>query len=424
MTGFGQVAFKSQANGSLITVNGKVVGSKLAAQALHRAALLPRAAVGDLARLQRRRDDVRQPRADEPDAREERPGRGRRDPEARGALQPGPDDPRHPRRRRHDLRLRDRPGHLARLRAAAGAADRRRPPPAARDRAAADLEVHDRPLVGLLRRARRERARAQPRPRPAGARDGAQVGQHLLARPRASRAVRDSFPKLDPRLQLKNPVMFIVELGSVITTGIFVARPRARPHGQPLVRRRDRVLALADGAVRELRRGDRRGARQGAGERAARDAHDHDALSGAAGDGRLEEVPAPELQRDDVVVVEAGMVIPADGEIIEGVGSVDESAITGESAPVIREAGGDRSAVTGGTKLLSDRLVIQVTQEPGQVVPRPHDRARRGRRAAQDAERDRAQHPARGADDHLPRRRRHAQAVRDLRRHASSRRPC
>ena len=76
-------------------------------------------------------------------------------------------------------------------------------------------------------------------------------------------------------------------------------------------------------------------------------------------------MPAPELQRGDVVVVDAGEVIPADGEIIEGVGSVDESAITGESAPVIREAGGDRSAVTGGTRLLSDRLVIQVTQEPG-----------------------------------------------------------
>ena len=77
-------------------------------------------------------------------------------------------------------------------------------------------------------------------------------------------------------------------------------------------------------------------------------------------------MPAPELRRGDVVVVEAGEVIPADGEVIEGVGSVDESAITGESAPVIREAGGDRSAVTGGTKLLSDRLVVEVTQEPGQ----------------------------------------------------------
>ena len=74
---------------------------------------------------------------------------------------------------------------------------------------------------------------------------------------------------------------------------------------------------------------------------------------------RRARVPAPELQRGDVVVVEAGEVIPADGEVIEGVGSVDESAITGESAPVIREAGGDRSAVTGGTRLLSDRLVVR-----------------------------------------------------------------
>ena len=81
--------------------------------------------------------------------------------------------------------------------------------------------------------------------------------------------------------------------------------------------------------------------------------------------GGLEEIPAADLQRGDIVVVEAGQVIPADGEIVEGVGSVDESAITGESAPVIREAGGDRSAVTGGTRLLSDRLVIEVTQEPG-----------------------------------------------------------
>ena len=82
-------------------------------------------------------------------------------------------------------------------------------------------------------------------------------------------------------------------------------------------------------------------------------------------DGGIEPVPAAELQRGDVVVVEAGEAIPADGDVIEGIGSVDESAITGESAPVIRESGGDRSAVTGGTRLLSDRLVVQVTQEPG-----------------------------------------------------------
>ena len=122
---------------------------------------------------------------------------------------------------------------------------------------------------------------------------------------------------------------------------------------------------MADRAVRELRRGDRRGPRQGTGERAARDAARRRPPTGALESGALEDVPAPELQRGDVVVVSAGEVIPADGEIIEGVGSVDESAITGESAPVIRESGGDRSAVTGGTRLLSDQLVIQVTQEPG-----------------------------------------------------------
>src|SRR5262249_36885561 len=82
-------------------------------------------------------------------------------------------------------------------------------------------------------------------------------------------------------------------------------------------------------------------------------------------DGGLEDVPAPELMLGDVVVVEAGEVIPGDGEVVEGVGSVDESAITGESAPVIRESGGDRSAVTGGTRLRSDQLVVRITQEPG-----------------------------------------------------------
>ncbi len=177
-------------------------------------------------------------------------------------------------------------------------------------------------------------------------------------------AVRDSFPKLDPRLQLKNPVMFIVELGSVITTGIFVL-DLARGHTGSLwfvgviavwlwltVLFANFAEAVAEG----------RGKAQANALRATRTTTTAQRLLES---GALEEVPAPELQRGDIVVVTAGGVIPADGEIIEGVGSVDESAITGESAPVIREAGGDRSAVTGGTRLLSDRLVIEVTQEPG-----------------------------------------------------------
>src|SRR4029079_10935037 len=84
-------------------------------------------------------------------------------------------------------------------------------------------------------------------------------------------------------------------------------------------------------------------------------------------DGRKEERPAPDLRAGDLVVCEAGDVIPADGEIVEGIASVDEAAVTGESAPVIRESGGDRSSVTGGTRVLSDRIVIRVTANPGET---------------------------------------------------------
>jgi K+-transporting ATPase ATPase B chain len=187
----------------------------------------------------------------------------------------------------------------------------------------------------------------------------------VFSRDLVLQAIRDSFPKLDPRLQLKNPVMFIVELGSVITTVIF-CKDLVQGHDSQLwfvgviaiwlwltVLFANFAEAIAEG----------RGKAQANALRATRTTTT--ALR-RSDDGRLEEVAAPDLQRGDVVVVEAGMVIPADGDIVEGAGSVDESAITGESAPVIREAGGDRSAVTGGTKLLSDRLVIEVTQEPGQ----------------------------------------------------------
>src|SRR5262252_1709697 len=177
-------------------------------------------------------------------------------------------------------------------------------------------------------------------------------------------AGRDSFPKLDPRLQWRNPVMFIVEIGSVITTAIFFVDLARGRTGQLwfvatiaiwlwlTVLFANFAEAIAEG----------RGKAQANALRATRTTTT--ALRRSR-DGHLQEVAAPDLQKGDIVVVEAGMGIPADGEIIEGAGSVDESAITGESAPVIREAGGDRSAVTGGTKLLSDRLVIQVTQEPG-----------------------------------------------------------
>src|SRR5262249_23015097 len=152
-------------------------------------------------------------------------------------------------------------------------------------------------------------------------------------------AIWDSFPKLDPRLQLKNPVMFIVELGSAITTVIFFKNLIQGHTGQLwfvgvisvwlwlTVLFANFAEALAEG----------RGKAQANALRATRTTTT--ALRRSR-DGHLDEVAAPELQKGDIVVVEAGMIIPADGEIIEGVGSVDESAITGESAPVIREAGG------------------------------------------------------------------------------------
>jgi K+-transporting ATPase ATPase B chain len=178
-------------------------------------------------------------------------------------------------------------------------------------------------------------------------------------------AIKDSFLKLDPRTLFRNPVMFIVEIGSVITTVIFFRDLFSDGDHEPLwftgtisfwlwltVLFGNFAEAIAEG----------RGKAQANALRATRTTTMAWRRSSTGG---LEEVPAPELQRGDIVVVEAGQIIPADGEIIEGVGSVDESAITGESAPVIREAGGDRSAVTGGTRLLSDQLVIEVTQEPG-----------------------------------------------------------
>jgi len=177
-------------------------------------------------------------------------------------------------------------------------------------------------------------------------------------------AVRDSFPKLDPRQQVRNPVMFIVELGSAITTVIFALDlARGRTDGIWFVGVISIWLwltVLFANFAEAIAEG--RGKAQANALRATRTTTVAHRRSDTGG---IEELPAPELQRGDVVIVSAGEIIPADGEVIEGVGSVDESAITGESAPVIRESGGDRSAVTGGTKLLSDQLVVLVTQEPG-----------------------------------------------------------
>jgi K+-transporting ATPase ATPase B chain len=179
------------------------------------------------------------------------------------------------------------------------------------------------------------------------------------------RAAIDSFAKLDPRIQLKNPVMFIVEIGSAITTFIFFQQLLSAS-GTPLFTGQvafwlwftvvfaNFAEAMAEG----------RGKAQA---NALRKARTETMANRLGANGRREVVPATQLRKGDLVLVSAGEYIPADGEVEEGVASVDESAITGESAPVIRESGGDRSAVTGGTRVLSDWIKVRVTSNPGET---------------------------------------------------------
>ena len=198
--------------------------------------------------------------------------------------------------------------------------------------------------------------------------------------PRSSaRAIPESFKKLDPRVQLRNPVMFVVEVGSVITTIEFVrfalyhtergSSRAAQLTSETTLRAGGGHLAVVHRGLRQLRRGHGRGTRQSAGRHAAPRAHHHHGQAPGQPDryGAVQEVAAPELRKGDLVLVEAGDVIPGDGDVVEGVASVDESAITGESAPVIRESGGDRSAVTGGTRVLSDWIVVQISANPGET---------------------------------------------------------
>ena len=187
----------------------------------------------------------------------------------------------------------------------------------------------------------------------------------LFRRDILKRALIDSFIKLDPRVQIRNPVMFVVEIGAVITTVtwfIQVFGGKALGGNDPAwytfvisfwlwltVVFANNAEAFAEG----------RGRAQADTLRAMRQE-----TVARLRDGTIKQ--APELTKGDVVVIEAGELIPGDGTVIEGIASVDESAITGESAPVIRESGGDRSAVTGGTRVLSDKILVEITQEPGQ----------------------------------------------------------
>jgi K+-transporting ATPase ATPase B chain len=179
------------------------------------------------------------------------------------------------------------------------------------------------------------------------------------------RALVDAFVKLSPRTMMKNPVMFVVEIGSVITS-IYLLRDVLAHHGALsfdlqitlwlwfTVLFANFAEAMAEG----------RGKAQAD---ALRRAKSETTAVRFRMDGKTEDVPSSDLRAGDVVLVIAGSMIPGDGEVIEGVASVDESAITGESAPVIREAGGDRSAVTGGTKVLSDQIKVRITSNPGET---------------------------------------------------------
>jgi K+-transporting ATPase ATPase B chain len=179
----------------------------------------------------------------------------------------------------------------------------------------------------------------------------------LLDRHILGRAALDAVRKLDPRSMARNPVMFVVELGSVLVTSIAIDDPTTFAW---IIAAWLWFTALFANLAEAVAEG--RGKAQAAELRKTRAvtiAHRRKA------DGTIEDVPSGSLQVDDFVVVSAGEVIPADGEVVEGIASVDESAITGESAPVIRESGGDRSAVTGGTRVLSDEILVRVTALPG-----------------------------------------------------------
>ncbi|MEV0777899.1 potassium-transporting ATPase subunit KdpB [Streptomyces sp. NPDC050428] len=211
--------------------------------------------------------------------------------------------------------------------------------------------------------------------RPGG--DG-RVGGGLFDPRQLLKSLPDALRKLDPRVMVKSPVMFVVEIGSVFTTVLAITKPgewfgwaiaawlwlttifanlaEAVAEGRGKAQADTLRKAKTDSVARRL---------TGQGAEPVKE------KSAPAKEeqvpGKEERVPGTDLRVGDLVVCEAGDIIPGDGDVVEGVASVDESAITGESAPVIRESGGDRSAVTGGTKVLSDRIVIKITTKPGET---------------------------------------------------------
>src|SRR5512135_309236 len=193
------------------------------------------------------------------------------------------------------------------------------------------------------------------------------VGGGLLDPRMLWKSLPDALAKLDPRVQIKNPVMFVVEVGSVLTLYTAIRNPSVFNWTIVVWLFLTVVFANLAEAVAE----GRGKAQAETLRRAKREALARRLLNWREGASpaslREEYVAGTALQLGDFVVVEAGQVIPGDGDVVEGVASVDESAITGESAPVIRESGGDRSAVTGGTTVLSDRIVVRITSKPGET---------------------------------------------------------
>jgi potassium-transporting ATPase ATP-binding subunit len=177
----------------------------------------------------------------------------------------------------------------------------------------------------------------------------------------------DAFKKLDPRVQIKNPVMFVVEVGALVTTFTAIFNDKQPTFNWTVVVFlwltvvfANLAEAVAEGRGKAQAETLRRTKRETVARRLV-DWHP------GQKDTHEEEVPGTGLTLGDHVLVEAGEIIPGDGDVVEGIASVDESAITGESAPVIRESGGDRSAVTGGTRVLSDRIVVKITSKPGET---------------------------------------------------------
>jgi len=189
-------------------------------------------------------------------------------------------------------------------------------------------------------------------------RTGRTIGAGAFSARQLWRSLPDALRKLDPRTQLRNPVMFVVWVGSVVVTALAVVDPSIFSWLIAIwlwftVLFANLAEAVAEGRGKAQAESLRRTRTDTVARRLRQD-------------GSEEEVPGTTLKVGDRVVVEAGQVIPGDGDIVEGIATVDESAITGESAPVIRESGGDRSSVTGGTTVLSDRIVVRITAAPGE----------------------------------------------------------